>query len=122
MKKPIPVLMTVLMVLFIATSALTLSVGAKDDALVSAPPNSAFVDVLRNPPEPFYGYIPPPMNLSHLKDIPVEDAKASSLPSSFDWRDSGKVTSVKDQDTCGTCWAFGTTSVLVPRMIFPSRA
>ena len=58
------------------------------------------------------GYIPPPMDLSHLDEIPVKRIQVPDLPSSFDWRDSGNVTPVKDQDTCGTCWIFGTTSVL----------
>ncbi|MEA3488213.1 MAG: C1 family peptidase [Euryarchaeota archaeon] len=74
--------------------------------------NPDFVEFCENPPEPFYGYIPPPMDLSHLDSLQVKPLQAQELSSSFDWRDYGKVTPVKDQGPCGTCWIFGTTSVL----------
>lgn len=60
------------------------------------------------------GYIPFPVDLSHLADNPPDESspypnrKASSLPSAFDLRNvSGKsyVTSIKEQLPYGTCWA-----------------
>jgi len=88
-------------------------IGMKDTVPQLAPLNPDFVAYKANPPETFYGYIPPPIDLSHLDQLPVIGVPTlDELPSSFDWRDQGKVTSVRDQETCGTCWIFGTTSVL----------
>ncbi|MGB6872795.1 MAG: C1 family peptidase [Dehalococcoidia bacterium] len=85
----------------------------EDDTFHLGPLNPDFVKFWEEPPEPFYGYIPPPMDLSHLDAIPAGGLlKSGALPDSFDWRDQDKVTSIKNQLSCGTCWIFGTTSVL----------
>jgi cathepsin L len=34
------------------------------------------------------------------------------LPPSIDWRDQNVLTPIKDQDTCGSCWAFSASAVL----------
>ena len=43
---------------------------------------------------------------------PAADAGALALPSHFSWCENGGCTPVKDQRSCGSCWAFATVGVL----------
>ena len=65
------------------------------------------------------GKLPPSVNMSYLSGQKIPLAQSSGLartgtwyPESYDLRDMGKVTPIKAQGACGSCWAFATYGAL----------
>ncbi|HOV87186.1 MAG TPA: lectin like domain-containing protein [Syntrophobacteraceae bacterium] len=65
------------------------------------------------------GIVPPPVKFPRKAIESVEPMRA--IPSAYDLRKKGRVTSVKDQGSCGSCWAFGTYGSLESRLM-PDKA
>jgi C1A family cysteine protease len=66
------------------------------------------------------------LGLSGLQVLPVGEQKASvsklpsgrlGAPSSLDWRDFNIITPIKDQGSCGDCWAFATVAYAESKLI-----
>ena len=64
------------------------------------------------------GFLPTEMDLPHLTGQEIQERFLyDTPPSSFDWRTSGKVTSVKNQSSCNACYAFASLACFESKII-----
>ena len=82
----------------------------------ATPPVPIFAPKIAPPsvaPTSCTGFVPPPMDLSHLKGDRMPDGVGiQSLLPRFDWRELGVVSPVKNQGNCGSCYSFGAIAAI----------
>jgi len=52
------------------------------------------------------------MNFKNVQSKTFIEETSGPVPNGIDWRTQGVVSPVKNQGSCGSCWAFSTTGLL----------
>lgn len=110
--KPTRLLVLVLVVLLAAPIAPPCAAQDEDQPVI-APANPAFeaYSEPRNASASVSGLIPEPFDSSGINRRPAWSINAV-LPPAYDLRAAGRLTPVKNQGSCGSCWAFATIGSL----------
>lgn len=125
-KRMVPFAATVVLLLIIVIAGTAAAAGDLNPEYqadgVATPLTVAAGHATTPPPPFFHGYVPPMVDLSHLRPIQPAGVRPSTFPTQFDWRDQGKVTAVRNQNPCGTCWVFGTLASLESTVLIEEGA
>ncbi|MCX5753943.1 MAG: lectin like domain-containing protein [Candidatus Krumholzibacteria bacterium] len=89
--------------------------------LLAERPLKAPKPVYVSPPENF-GFMPPPVDVKGLRPYAKSLLGQMAPPASWDWRTMNGVTSVKNQNPYGTCWAFATVGDLESKRLIREAA
>ncbi|MCK4766532.1 MAG: hypothetical protein KAW12_30335 [Candidatus Aminicenantes bacterium] len=74
--------------------------------------NKGDIESYRIPGNSYYlGEIPSPVDRSHVKDV-VNPHTRDWYPTSYDLRTLNKLTAIRNQGACGSCWTFATMASL----------
>ncbi|MHB9037479.1 MAG: lectin like domain-containing protein [Armatimonadota bacterium] len=118
--------LSIMLIPAVLTLCLPMSVLAQERQPTLAPMNPEFTKYLQglgggigtqllDSSGQSFGEIPSPRDDSYLKGKRIFGNRArvmDALPSTYDLRDQNKLTSVKNQGSCGSCWAFAAMGCL----------